>query len=181
MTKYQQQRAWSDAHITAVADNLTAMYNVVPATKIIGEIRPADFKRDALEASDLYSTTLQNELGELRIGMRLRTVDNLGIGNRRNEFTIRWSTINGKTSEYHKIMSGWMKHFYYGFADGGTIYKSVLLDMDIFRRIMLSWTSPWPDKPADMPGTGPIPNSDGTKFLAFNLDEFSTTVLAKTA
>ncbi len=135
-----------------------------PIQRIVGPLllTPAEFERDAKEATDMLVLTAR----DMRIGCRVRRA---GFADRFPwDFTIRSKRDSGAKTELAKITEGWGDWLFYGHAehdDLPVICRWFVIDLAAWRAQMIR------DK-----GTGGgrhIPNGDGTFFVAFDVRKFA--------
>lgn len=83
------------------------------------------------------------------------------------DFTIRALRDNGAKTELSKVIDGWGDWFLYGHDDGSGVdlARWFLLDLKVFRSTLIR-------RPSLLRDRNPIPNSDGTHFHAWNVQEF---------
>ena len=150
MAGYEKDRVWSDQFLPEVK-------------QIVGPqlLEPADFKRDAMEATDLI--VLQAK--DMRIGVRIRR--HKFLKTYPNQITIRYARESGATTEWEKICRGWGDWFFYGFASEGDkapLARWYLISYDALRYHYFGY------KPFLTHGVGD--NHDGTWFKWFDLTSF---------
>lgn len=115
---YSTDRQYSDKYIKAISE-------------IIGPLllEPADFSRDANEATDLMVFTAR----DIRIAARVRR-----HGYAKTfpwDFTIRSKRASGAKTELSKIVDGWGDWLFYGHSDssGLTFDRWMVVDLASFR------------------------------------------------
>lgn len=152
MPAYANDRAWSDQFIPAIKG-------------IVGPLllEPADFRRDATEATDLIVLVAR----DMRVAARVRRH---GYADRYPwQFTIRARRDTGATTELSKIVAGWGDWFFYGHAsaDGRAIDRWMVIDLQAVRAGLI--------RRHDAKCTiksGDKANGDGTYFKWFDARSF---------
>lgn len=152
MTDYSKDRAWSDKYIPEIC-------------RIVGPhlLVPAEFERDAREATDLIVLHAK----DMRIAARIRRHEYLD--RYPDDFTFRFHRDSGATTEWEKVIRGWGDWMFYGFAaanDEPNIVRWFLINLDHFRYHCIR------SKKQLVFGT--TPNGDGTYFRWFRVTSFPT-------
>lgn len=149
MSDYTTDRQWSDRFIPAIK-------------RIVGPLllEPADFGRDASEATDLIVLTAR----DMRIAARIRRLgyaDKFGC-----EFTIRAQRDSGAETELSKIVNGWGDWLFYGHAaeTETSIERWMVIDLHAFRAALIRRNKELKH--------GDKSNGDGTFFKWFDVRSF---------
>lgn len=145
---YSENRLWSDRFIPDIK-------------KIIGPLLLGEstFEVDTKEATDLVIMHTR----DLHIAARVRRY---GFSDKYPfDFTIRSRSKNGQKTELSKIVDGMADWMFYGHADfnNKSISRWMVLNLDSFRAALIR-------KQVNIPRE--IPNSDGTKFVTFDVMKF---------
>lgn len=128
-----------------------------------GGFKVSDFEADLRHNSDL---NFAYAAGNIQVGVRIR--DNQYIQRYGNQFTIRSRAQYGGRTEIHKILDGFGKFFFYGFANpqGTQLCRWFVGDFNVFRQYH-----------ADCAAAGKtahvfeIDNGDGTRGFAYDLNK----------
>jgi len=142
MNDFEKSKIWSDRFISEIKRNLGEVFIVV-----------ASFEDDTG-----YNTDLIMPNGD-RISCRIRGYDYLKRYG--NEATFRMSRPSGVKTELEKMMEGWGRYSFYGFAnrEGTGLERWFILDLNVLREYIKNLKQ--------------LPelhrNPDGTTFWAFNV------------
>jgi len=133
-----------------------------PISKILGPrlLQPAAIEIDMKEATDMLLLLAR----DMKIACRVRRP---GFMHFRWQFTIRSSLPSGAKTELQKIDEGFGDWMFYGHAaqsDEPILTHWHIIDLHAFRAHLIR--NPW-FRPKQ------ILNGDGTKFVAFDVREFS--------
>lgn len=155
VSDWRQSKRWSDQFIPAIK-------------RVLGEhlIGEPPQEEDAERNTDLIVLRLE----AIRIACRIRRANFLQ--EYPNEFTIRSSVPSGYKTEITKIIEGWGRYFFYGFAmeSGSELAAWALCDLHVFRL----WHQRYI---AGHQGVSPgieRENGDGTKFRAYQIFDLPT-------
>ena len=151
MTNFDEQYAWQQRFLPQVA-KIIAPYMV----------RVAPMEEDQKRNTDMMMLKVDG----VRVGVRTRKFEYLASFG--DEFTIRSELPSGTKTELAKIIEGWGDLLFYGFADDEEhdIAAWMIGDLGVFRRWMCKML--W-DRNAPRPIARR--NADGSKFLAFRIDD----------
>lgn len=91
------------------------------------------------------------QVSPFRVAARLRTYTHFIIGNRRNEFTLRWERPSGVKTEIDKIREGLVQYLFYGFIDSdkNEIIQYFIADLNIFNQDEPRPSAIYPNNPHD--------------------------------
>ena len=135
-----------------------------PIKHIVGPLLlvPAEFERDAKEATDMLVLTAR----DMRIGCRIRRA---GYADKYPwDFTIRSRRDSGAKTELAKITEGWGDWLFYGHAEHNeipTLARWFVIDLAAWRAQMI--------RARELGSPRHIPNGDGTYFVAFDIRKFA--------
>lgn len=149
MADYLTDRQWSDRFIPTIK-------------RIVGPhlLEPADFARDASEATDLIVLTAR----DMRIAARIRRP---GYAERYgHEFTIRARRDTGAETELSKVVDGWGDWLFYGHASvtETSLQRWMIVNLHAFRAALI--------RDRGSLRRGDKPNGDGTYFKWFDVHSF---------
>ena len=144
MNNYEKDRKWSDGLLPE-------------AMRILCEhfIMPASHQEDIKHNTDVFMV----DVGHYRVSCRFRRNKYLELFG--NEATFRASRPSGATTEIEKMMAGWGRFSFCGFANrkGTGFERWFILDLNVLRKYIR--------------GLKELPelhrNPDGTTFWAFNV------------
>ena len=160
MSEYCADRVWSDQWVP-ILRGIIGPYLLVPSS----------LEQDRTQAADLVTLIARN----MTIGCRVRRP---GYGDRYpGEFTIRSERDTGARTELEKILEGWGDWFFYGHANGQSIYPWWLIDLNVFRAHVMLLITGVAGYESDGVLWGQRRNSDGTSFLWFRVDAFPSSLL----
>lgn len=121
----------------------------IPEIKqILGEVFiTQDPILDKEEATDFLIFTVNIS----KVAARLRTYEHYITGDRKNEFTIRYSRPSGNPTEIDKIREGKVGYIFYGFVnnDETKIIRWFIGDLEVFRHNEPKKVRPYPNDPPD--------------------------------
>ena len=102
---------------------------------------------DQQEATDFLIFTVNIS----KVAARLRTYKHYTTGDRKNEFTIRYSRPSGNPTEIDKIREGKVGYIFYGFVnnDETKIIQWFIGDLEVFRKNEPKSVRPYPNDPPD--------------------------------
>ena len=152
MNNYTEQREWSDRFIPEIC-------------ALVGPylLKPASFELDTQEATDLIILTAR----DMRIAARIRKP---GYEWADSEFTIRYWLPSCVKTELQKVKEGWGDWMFYGHANpSGGIRIWHLLDLHVFRDQM--------NHRPDSVKWSEQKNGDGSKFIAFSISSFPSSMV----
>jgi hypothetical protein len=150
---YSQDRAWSDLKIPTIK-------------QIVGPLllEPAEFKVDALQATDLMIMHARDK----RIAARVRRS---GYADRYPyEFTIRSARSSGATTELTKLIEGFGDWMFYGHSSndaGPDIGRWYVIDLNIFRANLV-----WHNKRNHIKYQKQKNTDNATEFVGFDIRSF---------
>lgn len=155
---YSKDRAWSDLKLPAIR-------------QIVGPLllEPADFKVDAMEATDLMIIQAR----DLRIAARVRKAEY--AQKYPYEFTIRSSRTSGAKTEMAKIIEGFGDWMFYGFSDddnGPGIGRWYLIDLAIFRANLI-----WFNQKKHLAIDRKDNHDNTTSFVSYDIRSFEGKIL----
>lgn len=86
-----------------------------------------------------------------RVAARLRTFYHFKIGDRKNEFTLRWERPSGIKTEIDKIREGLVQYLFYGFVDSdeSNIIQYFIADLNVFIKNEPEPFAIYPNTPRD--------------------------------
>lgn len=91
------------------------------------------------------------QIDPIKVAVRLRRYNQYLIGNRKDEFTIRWSRPSGVKTEIHKIHDGLVDYILYGFVgpQNKKIIRYFIGDLRVFIETDPHLLGPYKNVPPD--------------------------------
>ncbi len=122
---YTSQRFWSDKLIPHVSPKILSGLQMDP---IYWSVLISSFDQDTKEACDLIVTD-----GRIEYFTALRLRNKSYVMSYPFDFTIRNVSHAGAKTEFVKIHEGYSDIMFYGFRDGITVPRWIILDLDVYR------------------------------------------------
>jgi hypothetical protein len=156
---YAKNRAWSDQFIPAI--------KAVVGPHLLVE---ASFEVDTQQAADLVVMRADNVTIACRVRRPGYALDFPW------DFTIRAKLDNGHKTEFSKIIDGWGDWMFYGHAGSeASLSRWFIVDLHKFRAELIR--DQYRSEPVLPDPRRPIPNGDGTYFLAYDVRCFRTGIV----
>lgn len=155
---YAEDRQWSDRFLPQIK-------------RILGEFLIAESPEE--EDRDRNTDLIVLKIDSIRVGCRVRKYRYLL--DYANEFTIRSERGSGNKTELAKIIEGWGRYLFYGFANeqDDAIEQWKLIDLNAFRL----WFNSYIIKHHEVPGVL-LKNTDGSSsFRAFNTHDMPASIV----